>query len=262
MTRAIALALAAAALCCGGRPEVPSREVRQGREHTKADEERVAGSRPSWCGSALAEIAASQRVLPPRDTAPDEVRALEELARRMDAEAEALSALAPLSPLQGAAGAANEVSAATWAVLSRTHVDLGDRASARRALAITLRKRERAGFVLRGHCGENPPEGDPTDGWKSRAFAVLASLGPAVRACAELPVAGRPQRLHFLARLDATGRVTLAVPVDVSFELGVWGPTDVAYCIVRLLEATRFPEPNGNVTLLVPLEGGVRPEPP
>lgn len=208
---------------------------------------------PPWCRAALTEIDRSARAVPPRDTAPEGIPALEALAHRMEDEGEALSKLGEEDALAHASDAAGGVSAASSALVSRRHVDRGDTPSAERALAITLRERERALLVLRGHCGAaiSPIEQSPD--WKKRATDVLASRSPALRGCIAPDVREQlPPRMDILVHVGTGGRVTFATPVDTSFDIGKWAPSDVAHCLVHVLEGTTFPPPEGSATLLVP----------
>ena len=216
--------------------------------------------RPSWCSSALAEITRSASVMPPRDLAPASIQALEALAGRMDQEREALSRLGDAEALEYAADAARWVSVASFSLVSCRHVDRGDTPSAERALGLTLRARERAVLVVQGHCGGVTPARDQSEDWQKKVMGIWEGLAPEIRACgAQLAPEEKPPRIDILAHVDAQGRVTLATPVHGSFEPGKWGLVDAVHCVVRRLEATKFPEPEGSATVLVPL---VRDTPP
>lgn len=215
--------------------------------------------RPAWCKNAVTEIDRARGLLPPRDAVPE---SLDDLGKRMDAEASALGDLAPkegAEALDAVADADNGVSAATAAISKRRQSEAADVGAAERALAVVLRERERAVLVLQGQCGVAPAAVEQDDDWKKRSEAVVASLGPALRACADgVPAEERPKGMNVVVQVDPSGKAILATAVDFTFEFGKWGATNIAHCMIRRLEATRFPEPKGHATVLVPYVADAR----
>ena len=170
----------------------------------------------------------------------------------MDEESKVFARLGDHEALQNVARVANDVSAAAWMLTSRLLIDMGDRASVEHALALTLRKRERAQRILRATCSDVAQPVAPSNGWREHAFAHVWTLQPAIHSCREqAPADDRPPRLHVLVELDPSGHVERATPVEDTFEPNRWGATDTAYCIVQRFEATQFPAPGVRVTLLV-----------
>lgn len=223
---------------CGGRAASPA-----------------AQASPAWCRAALAELDRSGRSVPPHDTTPAEIAALETLAYRMDEEGEALAKLGEDDALAHASDAAGGVSAASSALVSRRRGNRDDAPSAERALAITLRERERALLVVRAQCGAATAPVEQSPDWTKRANEVVAARSSAMRACISADARGElPARTPILVHVGAGGRATFATPVETSFDLGKWGPSDLAHCLVRVLEATTFPPPEGTATLLVPFD--------
>lgn len=216
-------------------------------------------ARPQWCKAAVAETDRSRALVPPRDVVPV---SLDELAKRMDGEASALAELTPkdgAEALEATADADNGVSAAAAAVLTRRSRDAADVGAAERALAVVLRERERAVLVMSGQCGLAAPAVEQEEEWKKKTAAVVTSVAPALRACADdVPVEERPKGMNVVVQVDPQGRAVLATAVDFTFDFGKWGATNIAHCMIQRLEATRFPEPKGNATVLVPYVNDAR----
>jgi hypothetical protein len=212
-------------------------------------------ARPAWCTNAVAQIDRSRALVPPRDVVPD---SLDALAKRMDGEASALSGLVPkdgAEALEATAEADNGVSAATEAIQKRRQSDATDIGAAERALAVVLRERERAVLVVYGQCGLASPPVEQDGDWKKRTDAVIAALRPALRACADdipIEIEERPKAINILVQVDPQGRATLATAVDTTFDFGKWASTNLAHCLIHRLESTKFPQPKGNATVLVP----------
>ena len=213
----------------------------------------TSSKRPAFCDAAVATLKSSQTVVPARDVPPLDAASAETLAVRMKDESDALGALSEEDAVRGAADAADGVSAAAAALAVRKKSNANDVASTERALALVLRERERAVFVLRSECGELVPPFEQSAEWQKRATEVVSSVTPRLRSCVDgIPEEQRPAKMQVLAQIDPKGRVMLATPVDVTFELARWGPSDVAHCVVRQVEETTFPEPSGTATVVVP----------
>lgn len=209
--------------------------------------------RPMYCKSAVAETDRSRNVLPPRDVVPESVDAL---AKRMDEEAMSLGQMLPKEggeALEAVADADQGVSAAAEAVIKRRRRDAADTSAAERALAVVLRERERAVLVLHGQCGLAAPAVEQDGDWQKKSEAVIAGVRPRLRACADdVAPEDRPKGMNVVVQVDAQGRAVLATASDFTFDFGKWPGTNIAHCMIRHLEATKFPEPKGNATLLVP----------
>lgn len=209
--------------------------------------------RPTWCKNAVAEIDRSRPLLPPRDVVPESIDAL---AKRMDEEAMALGGMTPKEggeALEAVADADQGVSAASEAILKRRQRDAEDTGAAERALAVVLRERERAVVVLSGQCGLVAPAVEQDDDWRKKTDAVIAGLRPQLRSCSDdIPAEERPKGMNVVVQIDPTGKATLATATDFTFDFGKWAGTNIAHCMIKRLEATKFPEPKGNATVLVP----------
>lgn len=213
-------------------------------------------ARPAWCKNATLEIDRSRAVMPPRDVVPE---SLDALAKRMDAEAAALGEMVPKEggeALEATADADTGVSAAAEAISKRRQHDAADVGAAERALAVVLRERDRAVLVLQGQCGLVAPAVEQDEDWRKKSDAVVASLRPQLRACAdEVPAEELPKGMNVVVQIDPQGRAFLATAVDTTFDFGKWAATNIAHCMIRRLEATKFPEPKGNATVLVRFGG-------
>lgn len=209
--------------------------------------------RPAWCNNVVAELDRSRAMIPPRDVVPE---SLDALAKRMDEEALALGGMTPKQggeDIEAAADADNGVSAAAEAIMKRRQRDADDTGAAERALGVVLRERERAVLVLQGQCGLATPATEQDEDWRKKSDAVIAGLRPQLRACAEdIPAEERPKGMNVVVQIDAQGRATLATATDFTFDFGKWAGTNIAHCMIRRLEATKFPVPKGNATVLVP----------
>lgn len=210
-------------------------------------------ARPAWCKNAVAELDRSRAMLPPRDVVPE---SLDALAKRMDEETLALGAMVPKEggeALEAAVDADTGVSAAAEAVMKRRQRDAEDTGAAERALAVVLRERERAVLVVHGQCGLAMPAVEQGEDWRKKSEAVITALRPQLRACADdIAPEARPKGMNILVQVDAQGKATLATASDFTFDFGKWSGTNIADCMIRRLEATKFPEPKGNATVLVP----------
>lgn len=197
---------------------------------------------PAWCARTLEILKQSANIVPPRDLSPPDAASAEALAQRMSVESAALGTLDRHEAVHYATEASSVVSAAAWSLASRRHKDPGDAESAARGLAIALRRREHAERALRGHCAGAAPTLEPSREWRERAFETVRSLQPEIQTCRERAAEDeRPLRMHVLVHLEPSGRLSLAVPVDVAFEHARWGATDAAHCIVKRLESVTFP---------------------
>lgn len=209
--------------------------------------------RPAWCPNAVAELDRSRSAIPPRDVVPE---SLEALAKRMDEEAMALGGMVPKEggeAIEAAADADQGVSAAAEAIIKRRQRDAEDTGAAERALGVVLRERERAVLVLAGQCGLSAPAVEQNEEWRKKSDAVIAGLRTQLRACSEdVPVEELPKGMNVVVQVDAQGRAFLATATDFTFDFGKWTGTNIAHCMIKRLEATKFPEPKGNATVLVP----------
>jgi hypothetical protein len=209
--------------------------------------------RPPWCKNAVAEIDRSRPLLPPHDVVPESIDAL---AKRMDEEALALGGMVTKEngeALEATADADTGVSAAAEAVIKRRHRDAEDTGAAERALAVVLRERERAVLVVSGQCGLVAPAVEQNEDWRKKSEAVIAGLRPQLRACAgDVPPDDEPKGMNIVVQIDPQGKATLATATDFTFDFGKWAGTNIAHCMIKRLEATKFPEPKGNATVLVP----------
>jgi hypothetical protein len=209
-------------------------------------------ARPMFCKNAVAETDRSRSVLPPRDVVPE---SLDALAKRMDEEAMALGGMVPKEggeALEAVADADQGVSAAAEAIMKRRQRDAEDTGAAERALAVVLRERERAVLVVQGQCGLVAPAIEQDEEWRKKSDAVLAGLRPQLRACGDdIPAEERPKGMNVVVQIDPTGKATLATATDFTFDFGKWAGTNIAHCMIKRLEATKFPEPKGNATVLV-----------
>ena len=209
-------------------------------------------ARPAWCKNAVAELDVTRPLLPARDTVPE---SLDRLAKRMDEEVLALGGMTTKEgeALEAVADADNGVSAAAEAVMKRRKRDADDVGAAERALGVVLRERERAVLVLQGQCGLVAPPIEQNEDWRKQTDAVIAGLRPQLRACADdIPLEDRPKGMNVVVQIDAQGKATLATATDFTFDFGKWSGTNIAHCMIRRLEATKFPEPKGTATVLVP----------
>jgi hypothetical protein len=209
--------------------------------------------RPAWCKNAVGEIDRSRALMPPRDVVPE---SLEALAKRMDEEAMALGGMLPKEggeALEATADADNGVSAAAEAIMKRRKRDAEDTGAAERALAVVLRERDRAVLVLQGQCGLVAPAIEQDEEWRKKTDAVIAGLRPQLRACSEdIAREEMPKGMNVVVQIDPQGKATLATATDFTFDFGKWTGTNIAHCMIKRLEATKFPEPKGNATVLVP----------
>jgi hypothetical protein len=210
-------------------------------------------ARPMWCKNVVAEIDRSRAMLPRRDVVPE---SLDALAKRMDEESLALGAMVPKEggeAIEATADADSGVSAAADAIMRRRQRDADDTGAAERALAVVLRERERAVLVLQGQCGLVSPAIDQEDEWRRKSDAVIAGLRPQLRACADdVPPEDFPKGMNVVVQIDPQGKPTLATATDFTFDFGKWAGTNIAHCMIKRLETTKFPEPKGNATVLVP----------
>jgi hypothetical protein len=208
---------------------------------------------PPWCKNAASELDRSRALLPPRDVVPE---SLEGLTKRMDEEAMALGGMIPKEggeAIEATADADNGVSAAAEAILKRRQRDAEDTGAAERALAVVLRERERAVLVLQGQCGLVAPAIEQDEEWRKKSDAVIAALRPQLRACSEdIPREQMPKGMNIVVQIDPQGKATLATATDFTFDFGKWAGTNIAHCMIKRLEATKFPEPKGHATVLVP----------
>lgn len=209
--------------------------------------------RPVWCKNAAFEIDRSRASLPPRDVVPE---SLDALAKRVDEEAMALGGMVPKEggeALEAVADADQGVSAAAEAIMKRRQRDAEDTGAAERALAVVLRERERAVLVLSGQCGIVAPAIEQDEEWRKKSDAVLAGLRPQLRACSDdVAPEDAPKGMNVVVQIDPQGKATLATATDFTFDFGKWAGTNIAHCMIKRLEATKFPEPKGNATVLVP----------
>jgi hypothetical protein len=198
--------------------------------------------------------ARNTELLPPRDVAPADLAEAEALARRMKAEAEALAAIAgDDGALLEASQAAQLASGAAWMVANRFRFDKDElAASVAHSLGVMLRRREHSHLVLRDHCNQTTRLGAVPAPWRERAIALVQGIMPALRACREsAPEDERLTELDVRVHLDPHGRVTLVAPVQPLFTPHRFGATDAAHCIIKLVEALRFP---GLVPAICPTE--------
>lgn len=210
-------------------------------------------ARPMFCKNAVAETDRSRSMLPPRDVVPESIDAL---AKRMDEEAMALGGMVPKEggeALEAVADADQGVSAAAEAIKKRRQRDADDTSAAERALAVVLRERERAVLVLAGQCGIVAPAIEQDDDWRKMSDAVIAGLRPQLRSCADdISPEEMPKGMNVVVQIDPQGKATLATATDFTFDFGKWAGTNIAHCMIKRLEAQKFPEPKGNATVLVP----------
>jgi hypothetical protein len=208
---------------------------------------------PLWCKNAVAELDRSRPLLPPHDVVPESIDAL---AKRMDEEALALGSMVTKQngeALEATADADTGVSAAAEAIIKRRQRDAEDTGAAERALAVVLRERERAVLVLSAQCGLVAPAIEQNEDWRKKSDTVIAGLRPQLRACSDgISPEDKPKGMNIVVQIDPQGKAALATATDFTFDFGKWAGTNIAHCMIKRLEATKFPEPKGNATVLVP----------
>lgn len=252
---------------CGSQPAPasPAREATPPEAPAPApapsSSSRAAAFPPGECArlmQALVDVATVAPAAELRATTPEPQ--MEEAMHRLERVTQGLERLRDTLGSPVLASEANRLMMATAhlqhqtaTLFGLTHLGRKDLEPLERSLNVAGRQQQLAVLSARARC-EDEPSRDQSAAWKGAAIQAIHALETPIRACMDEEKQRPPdfhmQNLTVQIHVANDGRVTLAGPVD--FDMFSGYSADLVHCVVRVIEQTTFPRPEGKAILLVP----------